>query len=1271
MKYFSLFLFVILFHLSLMAQTSISVLPAAPTAKVVTGKLGLKYTFVSNTLLQPNLDNEPNHRVKVENIGTNIKTSVTVSYTGLNADSSMPILSGGGFASFPNGGTVNLRVGDTTIVQGWSSGWRECGCIIDGNNNKLVRFIFTYDSAYYGPDGLRDGDIRIIDTVIQQVTIVQRSQTQLSSLGVIQTTPTQQLKGSFIIPNYIKTSTTLSSLKIATNGYSWNIYNTTPSYVTIIDSVGANKYINFNITVDPRQDYRIEAIFTSSNSNLLIPTSNIVVASASSYTNLSATVLPYGKALFTIDSVKTYESLTGYWRSVFSQGDSTLTVFPGQENWYGSSESDRIAKTANSKIIKFSVANARFGDSLWAYPIPYESWGGATSKDGKWVVYILNQRASQANLHNNTSIDWIGVLDGTTGAKKWGLRGDQSLQEGLEVGISSKGEYIAVGTTGSGRVSIYRNNGSTGTLVWSNPVDYTNGNNNIGQVRKLIFSDNDQFLYAGSGDMYLRKYKVSDGTLVWKAYIGGWPFVNGLAIANGYIVTGTKSKDRTVIRDSDGQIIYLSGAFGYDANVDSTFSGPVVGFGSLVSNNVTGRAIASIGGNAVKYAILNGQFVLMADKEVALYSSTGGNVLTSKTTNIGSGSGEQSQSGWANALGDRIVVTARDLITGVFPRKTVAFQRINRNINRYPTMDSIGSKSFNIGDTLRFKVTYQDFADFNVISSLLTLTATPDTTGLKTIIRGDSVIVYGTSGYTGSGKIVVSITESSTTEKFSVSEKMAVRILCSGPSIPTSNKTSFTYCKNETSTALSATAPSGSTLSWYTLETGGTSSTATPTPITTSAGTNYYYAASSISGCESDTRLKFTIVVNDLPAAPTVSNVSSCVGSSISTLSATASSGNTISWYGNSSTGGTASSTAPTPLSTSVGSMDYYVSQANALTGCESVRSKITVTIGAIPAAPVASNVSVCSGATAVALSATAIAGNTLAWYGNNATGGTASSTANIYSTSTVGSIDYYVSQTTTSTGCESSRTKITVTTNQIPATLTTSPISYCLGATATALTATATSGNNLLWYTSATGGTSASTGPTPLTTIVGSTDYYVSQVTTSSSCEGLRAKLVVTTKAIPSAPTLSRDTANFLLSGAPGTSWFKDGSVITDTTQKYKPATPGSYTAKTTTNGCTSVMSSAYYYLVTDIINLSKDEFIKLAPNPFVNQLNFDFVVKGYQKLNIEVYDVATGSKVANQQNITAGTQIQLGQLARGTYIVRVTSNDNKIAHQFKMVKL
>jgi hypothetical protein len=230
----------------------------------------------------------------------------------------------------------------------------------------------------------------------------------------------------------------------------------------------------------------------------------------------------------------------------------------------------------------------------------------------------------------------------------------------------------------------------------------------------------------------------------------------------------------------------------------------------------------------------------------------------------------------------------------------------------------------------------------------------------------------------------------------------------------------------------------------------------------------------------------------------------------------------------------------------------------------------------------------------------------------------------------------------------------------------------YCNNANADTLKVTSSAGATLLWYgTNAIGGTGSNTAIKPSTTTIGSVNYYLSQIITTTGCEGPRSKIAVTINPIPSAPSLSRDTANFLLSGATGTTWYKDGFAITDTVQKYKPITAGSYTAKTTTNGCTSVISSAYYYLVTDIINLSKDEFIKLAPNPFMNQLNFDFIVKGYQKLNIEVYDIATGTKVASLQNITAGTQLQLSQLARGTYIIRITSNDIKIMQQFKVVKL
>jgi hypothetical protein len=154
--------------------------------------------------------------------------------------------------------------------------------------------------------------------------------------------------------------------------------------------------------------------------------------------------------------------------------------------------------------------------------------------------------------------------------------------------------------------------------------------------------------------------------------------------------------------------------------------------------------------------------------------------------------------------------------------------------------------------------------------------------------------------------------------------------------------------------------------------------------------------------------------------------------------------------------------------------------------------------------------------------------------------------------------------------------------------------------------------------------------------------------------------------------PVITRDTSNALVSSSTyGNIWYMDGVAITDTTQKYKPTKAGSYSIKKALDGCISNMSNAYYFLVTDIIKLSANEFVKLAPNPFINQLNFDFVVKGYQRLNLEVFDVATGMKKASMQNLTPGMPIYLGQLSTGTYYVRVSSKDGKINYQFKMVKL
>jgi hypothetical protein len=156
----------------------------------------------------------------------------------------------------------------------------------------------------------------------------------------------------------------------------------------------------------------------------------------------------------------------------------------------------------------------------------------------------------------------------------------------------------------------------------------------------------------------------------------------------------------------------------------------------------------------------------------------------------------------------------------------------------------------------------------------------------------------------------------------------------------------------------------------------------------------------------------------------------------------------------------------------------------------------------------------------------------------------------------------------------------------------------------------------------------------------------------------------------IPSIPVISRDTSNYLVSSSLKNIWYKDGVVLADSSQRVKYTPPGQFTIKAVQNGCVSSMSSPYY-LVTDVINLSADEFIKLAPNPFSNQLNFDFVVKGYQKFNLDVYDISTGIKVASKQNLSPRSSIYLGQISPGTYVIKVTSNDLKISYQFKMIKL
>ncbi len=287
-------------------------------------------------------------------------------------------------------------------------------------------------------------------------------------------------------------------------------------------------------------------------------------------------------------------------------------------------------------------------------------------------------------------------------------------------------------------------------------------------------------------------------------------------------------------------------------------------------------------------------------------------------------------------------------------------------------------------------------------------------------------------------------------------------------------------------------------------------------PTTSAAAAKDYWVTVTSSGSctgESPESNKVSVTVNATPSAPTVTSpVEYCEGETASTLSAT---GTGLTWY-TTSTGGTGSSSAPTPTTTSVGTTSYYVSQT--VTGCEGPRAQLDVTIKALPSAPtVTSPVEYCEGETASALSATGT--GTLTWY-TSATGGSGSTSAPTPSTATAGTTSYYVSQ--VENGCEGPRAQLDVEVNAIPSTPTvTSPVEYCEGATASVLSATGT--GTLNWYTSATGGTGSTTAPTPSTATAGTTSYYVSQE--ENNCESSRAQLDVVVNAVVSGtPVISGD---------------------------------------------------------------------------------------------------------------------------------------------------
>ncbi|MDC0092515.1 hypothetical protein OAI30_00005, partial [bacterium] len=251
------------------------------------------------------------------------------------------------------------------------------------------------------------------------------------------------------------------------------------------------------------------------------------------------------------------------------------------------------------------------------------------------------------------------------------------------------------------------------------------------------------------------------------------------------------------------------------------------------------------------------------------------------------------------------------------------------------------------------------------------------------------------------------------------------------PNAPAPTVTSpIEYCLNETGLPLTATFNTGNSLVWYDFD--GTLLSSAPTADTSSAGTvTYEVSQTNAFGCES-ARSQITVDVNPLPFAPSVVEpvVNFCLNEVATALNTSGISN--PQWY-DALTAGNFLGTSHTPAVNTLGTTSYFVSET--VNGCEGPRSEVQVNVNSVPTAPAVPSASVtyCKNDTATPLTATTSTSGTLNWY-LLATGGVGSVTAPVIDTTAVGTNTYYVSE-TNSLGCESLRSAITVTIDDIPST--------------------------------------------------------------------------------------------------------------------------------------------------------------------------------------------------------------------------------------------
>ena len=432
----------------------------------------------------------------------------------------------------------------------------------------------------------------------------------------------------------------------------------------------------------------------------------------------------------------------------------------------------------------------------------------------------------------------------------------------------------------------------------------------------------------------------------------------------------------------------------------------------------------------------------------------------------------------------------------------------------------------------------------------------------------------GTLLYTGNSYNTPNITATTTYYAEAVSPQGCIAAARSGVTVTVNTlptvtaPTPVTICAGTPAT-LSASG-TGTTINWYSQQTGGTilSSGATFTTPNLSSSATYYAEAVSAAGCASATRAAITVNVNPYPVVTATDPLPICGSGSVS-LTATITSG-TVNWY-DSATGGNLIGSGTTIQSPSVNANTVFYAEGND-NGCLSNgRTPVTVTVNPLPTVSTTANEAyICEEGTAT-IEASASEG-VISWYDQPA-GGTMVASGDSFTTPVLNENTIYYAEAVSSEGCVSAtRSAITVTISMLPTLTADASAIVCFGGTV--ILEAIPSDGEVYWYDAPDSTTPIATGEQFSTPELTADMTYYAEAQ-HNGCTSL-SREAVTVTVVPLPEALPGESVIFCENSAE----ILDATIAEDVTYEWSTGatTPqltireaGTYTVTiTNANGCT-----------------------------------------------------------------------------------------------------